>query len=168
MAIIAERKASAFTPMTEGVVEAVAAEVTDLGVLPTAYGPKQTVAVRFVDAEGNEASKLYTPSLSEKANLFKDLTALNIEFDQNYDMEQMVGLQVRLVISEYTNKKGHPAAKIEKVMKPSKGQNVAIPEKYRAPKKAAAAQPKKAAKATKAQAAAVEAALDITDDDIPF
>jgi hypothetical protein len=53
-----------------------------------------------------------------------------------------------------TNKKGQPAAKVEKILKPTAGQNVPVPKKSAVPP-------------APVSAAATTSSLEITDDDLP-
>jgi hypothetical protein len=158
MAMVVEQKASSFTPMPEGLHEAVFSEIKDLGEKETAFGVKRTIAARLTDAQGREATRFYTPSLHEKATLAKDLVILKGSIPAKFDIESLVNTQCQVLITEGVNGKGQPTAKVEKILKPKPKQNVAVKS---FPKSLAAA-------LTKAKQAEVEKNLEISDDDIPF
>lgn len=152
MAILVEQKQSGnFKLMEEGLHAAVISQVKDLGIQKTAFGDKHTVVARFVNAEGEEASRFYTPSLNEKATLAKDLIVLDGAIPAKFDIESLVGRQVQVLVTTKTKPDGTTSAKVEKVLKPKKGQNVPLPKGVVVPKATPAADP----------------AL-ITDADIPF
>lgn len=172
MAISARKSTgTGFSAMPEGIVPAVIVAVRELGIITGQFGPRYTVAVEFSDAEGNKASRLYNGnaetkalSLHEKSNLRADLKALFGEVpEQIDDLEAMlVGKQATVFVEQY-QKGDYTNAKVTKVAKPAKGQQVVppAPETAAAPKAAKVA-PKKAAKAAKGDG------TGISDEDIPF
>jgi hypothetical protein len=140
--------------MAEGLHQAVFAEVRDLGEVMTPFGKKRSIAARLVNAEGAEATRFYSPSLSEKSTLYKDLVVLNGSAPATFDIESLVGKQCQVLTTIKTNKKGQPAAKVEKILKPTAGQNVPVPKKSAVPP-------------APVSAAATTSSLEITDDDLP-
>jgi hypothetical protein len=156
MPIVVEQKSS-FTPMSEGLHQAVFAEVRDLGEVETPFGKKRSIAARLVNAQGAEATRFYSPSLHEKSTLAKDLITLHGSKPTTFDIESLVGKQCQVLVTEKVNKKGQPAAKVEKILKPVAGQNVPVP------KRAAAVPP---TTATTTTATPSSDSLQITDDDL--
>ena len=77
MAIIAKKEKSSFTPAPEGLWPGVCCDVVDKGMVPTQYGDKHKVQLRWLvnavpqreDKKPHMISKSYTLSLHEKANL---------------------------------------------------------------------------------------------------
>jgi hypothetical protein len=119
--------------MTEGLHQAVFAEVRDLGEVTGPFGTKRQIAARLVNAQGHEATRFYTPSLHEKSTLAKDLLTLNGAVPTKLDLESLVGKQCQVLTTSKINKKGQPAAKVEKILKPAAGQNVPVPKRAAAP-----------------------------------
>lgn len=152
MAILVEKKSGNFKTMEEGLHAAVISKVIDLREQDGPYGKKRTVVARFTNAEGEEASRFYTPSLHEKATLAKDLIALDGAIPASFDIEQLVGRQVQVLVTTKTKPDGNISAKVEKLLKPKKNQNVPMPKGAVAPK----------------ANTAVSKSDEITDDDIPF
>jgi hypothetical protein len=151
MAIVVNRSSgSKFKSMGEGLHQGVITDVKDLGEVVTSFGAKHTVVARIKNAAGEEASRFYTPSLHEKSTLSKDLNAIYGSVPPSFDIESLVGQQVQVFVSETKKADGSIGAKVEKLLKPAKGQNV-VPATGDAPK------PPKAA-----------ANSEISDDDISF
>lgn len=177
MAISARKSTgTGFTPIPEGIVAAVIIGVRDLGIVTGQYGPRYTVAVEFADAEGNKASRLYNGnpetkalSLHEKSNLRADLKALFGEVpDEIDDLEKLlVGQQATVFVEQY-QKGDYTNAKVTKVAKPAKGQNVIppAPETTAAPKAAKAT--RKSTPTSRVNAAPAGDGTGIQDEDIPF
>lgn len=175
--IIKKNAGGNFVPMTEGLHPAVVGEVKDLGVIEGVYGAQHKFVFRYVNAAGAEASRFYSPSIDQKANLFKDYNSFVDMTGEDFNIYSLLGQQVQVFVTQSTNGQGLPKAKVEKVLKPAPGQKVPMP----AGKTATAASPatgaKKPAASVKAtsaktkKAAEDQAALagtEITDDDIPF
>jgi hypothetical protein len=139
--------------MSEGLHQAVFADVRDLGKVPGPFGEKHQIAARLVNAKGEEATRWYTPSLNEKATLAKDLAILTGSVPSKFDIEKLVGMQCQVLTTTKVNGKGQASAKVEKILKPVAGQSVPVPAKRAA---APASQPKPAAANS----------LEITDDDL--
>lgn len=168
--LINKKSGGNFTPMGEGLHQAVVAEVKDLGIISGQFGEQHKFVARFVNAEGEEASRFYTPSIHEKSSLYKDWNPI-VGLGEEFDIYSLEGQQVQVFVTA-GEKDGRPTAKVEKVLKPAKGQNV-VAKKNAAPAAAPAKKAPVAAKAAlKAKATtkqAEEAAEgEITDDDIPF
>ena len=159
-------KSSGFkkNPMPEGLWPAVISEVKDLGVITTQYGDKHYVVARVTDAAGKEASRFWTPSLHEKSTLHKDYKAIKgVPPPDKLDIESLVGTQVQVLISEIT-RDGEVDARIEKLMKPAPGQNVAITKR---PDKNGFDSGARSRTSAKPSAGAPDS-TEITDEDIPF
>jgi hypothetical protein len=183
MAFVVTKNSGNFesNPMVAGINPAV---ITDLAEreIPDFNDPSKKVkkiVARFVNADGQEAARFYTPSLNEKATLTKDLIGLGVvkanAIPDDLDLEQvLIGRQCVVVIAEGVSKKdGSPTAKIVSVTKPMAGQNVAAPKKNGAAPATQAAPPakpaaKKAKVAPKPASVEVEDGSEIGDDDIPF
>lgn len=161
-----------FTAMPEGIVPAVIIGVRELGIITGQFGPRYTVAVEFADAEGNKASRLYNGnaetkalSLHEKSNLRADIKALFGEVPEEIDdLEKLlVGQQATVFVEQYM-KGEYTNAKVTKVAKPAKGQNVEplAPETTAAPKAAAKATTRKSSSKAKGNDG-----TGINDQDIP-
>ena len=111
MAIYARKKNVTFTPAPEGLHPAVCVDVIDLGELPTAWGPKEKIEIRWQLDEVNpetqrpfEVRARFTNSLHEKAILRQTLeTWRNKKFTakelEGFDLEALIGVccQVQIV-----------------------------------------------------------------------
>lgn len=121
--------------LPEGVYAAVLADIVDLGVVDTAFGPKEKV--RFVwltsevDAEGRtmRAFQTFTKSLHEKATLTKTVKQIaKVPTSGSFDLEGLLGTQARLVIQHSEGKEGKVYANVSSILKPdAKTGNVNIP-----------------------------------------
>jgi hypothetical protein len=173
MAITVNKSSGNFesNPMSAGMHPVVISDLAERDV-PNFEDPSKLdrkIVARFVNAESQEASRFYTPSLHEKATLTKDLISLGI-FKANAipatipDLEKLlVGRQCVAFISEGTSKKtGAKTAKINAIAPAPAGQNVVA-------KKGG---PPAATPVTRKTAAPpppdVPDGAQITDDDIPF
>lgn len=164
--VINKKSGGNFTPMSEGLHPAVVAEVKDLGIISGQFGDQHKFVVRFVNAEGLEASRFYTPSIHEKSTLYKDWNGI-LGIGEEFDIYSLEGQQCQVLVTE-GEKDGKATAKVEKVLKPTKGQNVSAPKKAASVAAAPAAASTKAAPKGKATPKAAVPADAITDDDIPF
>jgi hypothetical protein len=124
--------------LSEGVHAAVLADIVDLGVMDTAFGPKEKV--RFVwltseaDSEGRTkyAFQTFTKSLHEKATLTKTVKQLTtIPTTGSFDLESLLGTQARLVIQHNEGKEGKVYANVASILKPEAGKpRVAVPRDF--------------------------------------
>jgi len=107
MALIA--KGMTFTPAPDGVHSAVCVDVVDLGMVDGQWGSKHKCRIVWEISEkmnGGKpylASKQYTLSLNEKANLHKDLKAwrgkpFSTEELAGFNVEAIIGAPCQLVI----------------------------------------------------------------------
>jgi hypothetical protein len=172
-----------FEPVSEGVHAAVLADIVDLGMVTTAFGEKHKVQFLWMTDEADEDGRTkyvfqrFTASLHEKATLRKavkqilgrDLTA----DEKNYDIEQLIGSQVRLII-QHNESNGKIYANVGGIMKPDPKAKVVIPSDFvrkqdrtDAPKANGSAAPKANGKAV-AAAVLSRPKTVITDEDIPF
>jgi hypothetical protein len=103
MPIIAKDSGGEFTPHPEGMHQMVCIDVVDLGVLPTAFGDKHKINIRWQSAERNgkgqqlTVQKRYTLSLHEKSSLRSDLQAwrgkpFTAEEARGFDVEKLIGV----------------------------------------------------------------------------
>lgn len=134
-----------FEILSEGTPAGVLADIVDLGIKETQYGMKHKV--RFVwltdevdgDGKTKRAFETFTKSLHEKATLRKrvdnivgkgldgvpgkgvvDLTPKGEE----YNLEQLLGVQRRLVIQHNENGKGDTYANVTSTLPPEKKLNI--------------------------------------------
>jgi hypothetical protein len=124
-----------FTPAPEGVHNAVCVDLVDMGPVQTRWGMKPKVRLVWeLDPEtagtiedGKQkgkrfiASKRYTPSLHEKAQLHKDLKAwrgraFTPEELDRFDLEAVLGAPCKLVI-QHDEKDGTTYSNIVTIMK---------------------------------------------------
>lgn len=108
MSLIA--KGTTFTPPPEGVWPAVCVDVVDLGMVESPWGAKEKcrivweIAQKMADGRPFIATKQYTVSLHEKANLHKDLKAwrgksFTADEMKGFDVENVIGAPCQLVIT---------------------------------------------------------------------
>jgi hypothetical protein len=106
MAIIAKKPDSTFTACPEGLHQAVAVDVIDLGIVKGAFGDKPKVRIVWQIEEENEhlhrytVRKSYNLTLHEKATLRKDLESAWAQFSEQeltgFDLENLcVNCQVQ-------------------------------------------------------------------------
>jgi hypothetical protein len=172
MALIAETKAGKdFELPNEGTVQAVLAEVRDLGLVDQVYQGKakkvHKVLFRWQLAEldsEKQPKRVYerfTLSLHEKAGLRKRIKGLfGKEPPESMDIEKLVGTNTNLVLVHAANKDGSKtyaniAATLKLQPTQKKLEIVPIPKKDEV-------------KAEVAKSLAVTEANPIPDDDIPF
>lgn len=121
-------------PMPAGMNPSVVTEIRDMGEQPDRFNPgkmRRTVLVVFKNAAGQEAARFYTPSTHPKANLGKDVRAVNNgEVPPEFkDMAQewpagLKSMQCLLLTKLGTNAKGYPTAEIQAVLPAQPGQAV--------------------------------------------
>ena len=124
--ILKDKQAFEFTPHpeTDGMVKGVIVDITPLKEVETQYGPKEVFQIVFeTEVENDEGkrfcvwSRRFTPSLSERANLRKELkkimgrdfTALELK---GFDVEALVGFGVNLLIHHEVGTNGTTYATI--------------------------------------------------------
>lgn len=185
-----------YESLSEGVHQAVIADVIDEGVKETAWGPKQRFRVVFMSDEADSNGYTKTASIflktkpaeagrpltfHTKSNAYKDLVKiLGKEVPNGFDLEQLIGVRKGLVIQHSEDKEGNIWANVTGYLKPQNN-NVAIPDTYTRKKDRPASsfdrpqqygKPPATAKNSiggRAAAAAVLApSQPIGDDDIPF
>lgn len=133
MAIIAREPESKFTPAPEGLHAAVCCDVVDLGLLDDGYGMKHKVEIwwqlDFVNADTDKrflVRRRYTNSLSEKANLRKDLEVWRgrkftpIEL-QGFDLEKLIGVCAQVQVVHRITDEGKTFANVQAVVPLGKG-----------------------------------------------
>jgi hypothetical protein len=164
MALIA-KGGKAFTPPPEGLWDAVAVDVIDLGMVDGQWGEKHKCRIVWEISELMStglrylAQKQYTVSLHEKAALYKDLKAwrgkpFTAEELEGFDLEAVVGAPCQLLIT-IEEKDGTQYGNITAIMK--------------AKKKMASAGTYVRVKDREGAKAVDEPQADpIVDDDIPF
>jgi hypothetical protein len=173
-----------FEPVSEGVHQAVLADIVDLGPIQTAFGVKDKVQFVWLTDEADETGrtkylfKRYTKSLHEKASLRKDVKAiLGKDIDgASFDVETLLGRNNSLVVQHSEGNDGKVYANIIGIMKPTT--RIAIPadftrKKDKAPSSFGQQRQTPSPVSGRAAAAAVlaparAAATPISNDDIPF
>lgn len=128
MAIIARAPESKFTPAPEGLHQAVCVDVHDLGLQKTAWGEKHKVLLVWqIDLVNDETGKRfdirqsYTLSLSEKANLRRDLECWRgRKFTEDelsgFDLEKLLGANCQLQIVHNIADEGKTYANVQAIV----------------------------------------------------
>jgi hypothetical protein len=124
--ILKDKQSSEFIshPETDGMVKAVIVDITPLKEVDTQYGMKEVFQIVFEsEIENDEGkrfcvwSRRFTPSLSDRANLRKELkkimgrdfTALELK---GFDIEALIGFGVNLIIQHEIGSNGNTYAVI--------------------------------------------------------
>jgi hypothetical protein len=128
MAIMAREPESKFTPAPEGLHQAVCVDVVDLGLVETQWGQKPKVEIRWqLDVVNADAGKRfdirarYTLSLSEKANLRKQLETwrgrkFSQEELQGFDLEKLIGVNCQLQVIHNLSDEGKTYANVQAIV----------------------------------------------------
>lgn len=128
MPIIAREPESKFTPAPEGLHQAVCVDVVDLGLVETQWGQKPKVEIRWqLDVVNEDTQKRfdirarYTLSLSEKANLRKQLETwrgrkFSHEELQGFDLEKLVGVNCQLQVIHNLTDEGKVYANVQAIV----------------------------------------------------
>jgi hypothetical protein len=128
MAIMAREPESKFTPAPEGLHQAVCVDVVDLGLVETQWGQKPKVEIRWqLDVVNEDAGKRfdirarYTLSLSEKANLRKQLETwrgrkFSQEELQGFDLEKLIGVNCQLQVIHNLSDEGKTYANVQAIV----------------------------------------------------
>jgi len=124
--ILKDKQSSEFIshPETDGMVKAVIVDITPLKEVDTQYGVKEVFQIVFEsEVENDEGkrfcvwSRRFTPSLSDRANLRKELkkimgrdfTALELK---GFDIEALIGFGVNMIIQHEIGSNGNTYAVI--------------------------------------------------------
>jgi hypothetical protein len=124
--ILKDKQSSEFIshPETDGMVKAVIVDITPLKEVDTQYGMKEVFQIVFEsEIENDEGkrfcvwSRRFTPSLSDRANLRKELkkimgrdfTALELK---GFDIEALIGFGVNMIIQHEIGSNGNTYAVI--------------------------------------------------------
>jgi len=138
--ILKDKQTSEFIshPETDGMVKAVIVDITPLKEVDTQYGVKEVFQIVFEsEIENDEGkrfcvwSRRFTPSLSDRANLRKELkkimgrdfTALELK---GFDIEALIGFGVNLIIQHEIGSNGNTYAVISFIA-PDKSGNTLKP-----------------------------------------
>src|SRR5262245_16699304 len=128
MAIIAREPESKFTPAPEGLHQAVCVDVHDLGLQATPWGEKPKVLIVWqlesVDPDTQkrfQVRKNYTLSLSEKANLRRDLECwrgrkFTSEELQGFDLERLLKINCQLQVVHNLSDEGRTYANVQAIV----------------------------------------------------
>ena len=120
------------TPAPAGLQRAVCCDVVDLGVVPTQFGNKHMVELRWQVEERRKDGKpflvlqRYNPSLNPKANLRRDLESwrgqkFNEEQAKKLDLETLLGKNCQLNVVHNPRKDGGVWANVTAVVPPHRG-----------------------------------------------
>lgn len=132
---------SDFVAAPAGLHGAVLCDVTDLGELPTPWGPKPKIELRWQIEAVNQnngkrflVSKRYNNSQAPSSNLRLDLESWrNKKFSddemERFDLEALLGKNCQLQIMHNT-KDGTTYANVNTVLPPAKGQRLAVESDY--------------------------------------
>lgn len=159
---------SKFRPCPEGLHHGVCVDVVDLGVVSTAFGDKHQVQIRWhvdaADEDGKrfEVRKTYTASLSEKANLRKDLEAwrgrkFTADELKGFDLEKLLGANCQINVVHNMADNGNTYANVQGVVPAPKGVVRLAPQDY----------VRQAERATVRDTASTPSGATV-EDDIPF
>ncbi|MGH9322068.1 MAG: hypothetical protein ACRD21_15420 [Vicinamibacteria bacterium] len=119
---IVPRRSQSFTPPTKGFHEAAIAKVEEVDIVspfddPDDPKPKIKIHFRLTDelrenGEPHEFSELYTNSLFEKSKLYQHLVGAGLTAEDVQDLEDLVGLIVRVNVGHRESKKGGTFPKV--------------------------------------------------------
>lgn len=137
MPIIIDSAPKPYELPDEGEHVAVLADVEDRGVRDTKYGSQFQVRLWFLVDQKNsngkhiKVTRTYNKSLNETSSLRKDVKSiLGNDPGYKYDIEKLIGLNVRLVI-EHQTREGRTFAGVAAILKPAKGGKVlTIPNEF--------------------------------------
>lgn len=141
MAIQVSAPESSFEPCPEGLHHGVCVDVYDLGEVQTSWGNKHQVQLRWQIDELNsqrkryEVRKTYTASLSEKANLRKDLEAwrgkkFTADELKGFDLERLLGANCQLNVVHNLADNGNLYANVQGIVPAAKGAVRLVPQDY--------------------------------------
>lgn len=128
-------KQKQYQQASDGIHPSVLADVDDLGEVHGQFGLKPKVRLTYLvgderDAEGKpiQVSQFLVNSLHPKANLYNlILTLTGTEPTDDFDSEDLIGLQCRVKTLRYTNRKGLVYAGVNRVFPANGDAEVAIP-----------------------------------------
>ena len=142
MPIIAQSNRTVFTPAPEGVHTSVCVDVVDKGDVPTSWGPKHKVQIRWETDKKNPDNdnkpflvvKTYTLSLHERSNLYKDLLSwrgksFSREELERFDLEKLLGVNAQIQIIHQMGDDGTNYSIVQAVMPP----NTQVPKLVKSP-----------------------------------
>lgn len=179
MSIFVPKKTKDYELLAEGQHQAVLT-VHDLGVKPTAYGPKEKVLFRWTvekrDKDGFRlsAAEFFTKTFGEKANLTKackDLLGRDPSKEENFDLESMNGINRLIIVKHSTNEgTGKVYANVVARLNPPKDAPMIPADDAKAPGQTGkinhTAAPTGASNTN--TSSAITAANPITDEDVAF
>jgi len=128
MAIIARAPESKFTPAPEGLHQAVCVDVHDIGLQKTPWGEKHKVLIVWQIEQVNEETgkrfdvrSFYSLSLSEKANLRRDLECWRgRKFTEDelagFDLEKLLGANCQLQVVHNLSDEGKTYANVQAIV----------------------------------------------------
>lgn len=128
-------KQKQYQQASDGIHPAVLADIEDLGEVQTKFGTKSKICLTYLigdewDAEGKpiRVSQFLVNSIHPKSNLYNlILTLTGAEPNDDFDSEDLIGLQCRIRTHRYTNRKGLVYAGVNRVFPANGGAEVQIP-----------------------------------------
>lgn len=146
--IIAKEPETVYTPAPEGLHQAICVDVVDLGMVPTQWGDKHKVQIRWLIDEELPPNKVaedgvanymvtgrYTLSLHENAQLRKVLTswrgkAFSTDELAGFDLEKLIGANCQILVT-HNRKDDRVFANPETVTPLARGMDkMTIPRNY--------------------------------------
>ena len=134
MSLVIKEENKQYPIPDEGIYNAVAVDVVDIGTVETPWGPKEKISIMFeLDAEGEDGNRFvvgrrFTKSLNKKSNLYKTLTQWRSrkfkphELKNGFDLESLIGVSAIVYISHNeTDKRTY--ANLESILPPEKGKD---------------------------------------------
>lgn len=184
MPIVVKYEAKQFTPVSEGLHQAVCVDVVDLGMKETQWGAKQKVRIVWQVEELNDGGnrqtviKEYTMSLNPKATLRKDLeTWRGKKFSepelQGFDLEKLLEVNAQVQVVHNLADDGRIFSNVQAIVPVGRGMTALRPNNYTRVKDRPTEQVTSPLPTHMEQAAAKLATMpptvaDMTADDVPF
>lgn len=142
MSLIIRANRTTFTPAPEGVHSSVCVDVVDKGEVPTSWGPKHKVQLRWeLDKKNHDHDdkpflvvKTYTLSLHERSSLYKDLLSwrgksFSREELEQFDLEKLLGVNAQVQVIHQMGDDGTEYSIVQAVMPP----NTQVPKLTKSP-----------------------------------
>lgn len=141
MPLLVKYEAKQFTPVSEGLHQAVCVDVLDLGMKETQWGAKQKVRIVWQVEEINDGGnrqtviKEYTMSLNPKATLRKDLeTWRGKKFSeaelQGFDLEKLLEVNAQVQVVHNLADDGRIFSNVQAIVPVGRGMTALRPQNY--------------------------------------
>lgn len=137
MGYVVKETGADYVPAPAGLHRAVCVDVVEMGVMQTAFGPKEKIRVVWEIEELMEdqrrftVSQLYTPSLNEKAKLREHLESwrgrpFTPKELKGFDLDKVLGAPCQVQV-QHTTRNDRTYANVIAVVPSSKGQEKLAP-----------------------------------------